>query len=1343
MKKNTHASSIQLDLLNDIESNLDRSTFRDQFKLRKRFRELKTQVDEHKKKAMLEQLQIDVSKANALYESRLSQSLYLHYPEQLPVSQQAEAICEAIKSNQVVIVAGETGSGKTTQLPKICLAAGLGRKGLIGHTQPRRLAARTVSNRIAEEMNVALGSVVGYQVRFTEQVEDSTLVKVMTDGILLAEIKHDKYLYKYEAIIIDEAHERSLNIDFLLGYLKQLLKKRPELKLIITSATIDVERFSGFFNQAPIFSVSGRSYPVEVIYRPAYEEDEFSQSLADQITLTINEIIDYEKEHQTSIGDVLVFLPGEREIRETARHLDEQRREQNWRDLEILPLYARLSNKDQNRVFATHPGRRIVLSTNVAETSITVPGIRYVIDPGTVRISRYSYRSKIQRLPVEPVSQASANQRMGRCGRVAEGVCFRLYSEEDFNNRPAFTDPEILRTNLASVILKMIDSGLGKVNDFDFIDMPDSRQWSDGYKLLQELQALDVHNKLTAVGRQMAAIPADPRLARMLITAAELGCVAEVLVIVSALSIQDPRERPQEKQQAADQAHSKFRDVESDFVSFLHLWHDFEAQRQSLSSSQLKRYCQKTFLSFVRMREWREIHRQLFLVMKELKLVSGHIESEDFWQTPSSSTDNQSAKSIQSQSGQKAEPSFRVKSYDAIHQALLSGLLGNIGRHEEKREYIGCRNRHFMLFPGSGLSKQKPKWLVSAELVETQQVYARCNARIDPLWVENLAKHLVKRSWSEPHFEAKRAQVIAKEKVSLYGLELIANRPVNYGQIDPQVSREIFIRSGLVEGEYRAKAKAVLQNRALIEKLENMEERTRRRDIVVDDEVLFALYDQYLPSHIVSGASFEKWYKHLSDAEQNQLCFSESQLTRQQSSEFNPALFPDHLENNGIRLPLSYQFSPGDKKDGVTISVPVNAIKQLNVEKLEKLVPGLLREKCTQLIKALPRTLRKHFVPVPDVVDKILPRIEQSEAPLLEALSHELKRLTLVNVPQEAWNVGALDEFLKFNIQVLSDTGKVIDQGRDLVKLSSKVEHLVQSVPHTLKPSDKENSKLQDWSFSELPEKMLVKQAGIELYQFPCLKDQGRYVEKGYCSDQVLADKLHRMGVARLLFLRLEEMISLFKRQEKYYANMALLFAPVGKAESLYDDFTMAAVANHFFSASPVPRTKAAFEQCFELKRGDFYEAMLQFGALVEDILRHFHELMKRLKGKVNLALAMPMADLQHQLTHLVYPGFLSATPQERLKSFPRYLQACTVRLEKMPRDMANERRYVPLLTDWWKNYESRYKKFDAQGLFDPELENFRWLMEEQRVSWYAQHLGTQETVSEKRLNKHWENIRR
>lgn len=1326
--------------MNQFEQNLEACTYLDQVRLRKQINNAQ-RANKVLSEQTLNNLNEAISNAQLHVKIKQEQKLVIDYPESLPVSKRAEDIVDAIKHNQVVIVAGETGSGKTTQLPKICLQAGLGIKGMIGHTQPRRLAARTVASRLAEELQVELAGAVGYQVRFTDQVSDNTLVKVMTDGILLAEIKHDKFLTKYDALIIDEAHERSLNIDFLLGYLKRLLTKRPELKLIITSATIDVERFSEFFNKAPIFSVSGRSYPVDVVYRPPYEGDEYNNSLPEQIAEAINELIDTEKYRSWPIGDVLVFLPGEREIREIAKFLEQSAEAQGWRDLEVLPLYARLSNKDQNRVFAAHRGRRIVLSTNVAETSITVPGIRYVIDPGSVRMSRYSYKSKIQRLPIEPVSQASANQRMGRCGRVAEGICYRLYSEEDYNSRPEFTDPEILRTNLASVILKMMDSGLGRVDQFEFIDSPDSRQWNDGYKLLQELEALDQHNRLTLCGRQIAAIPADPRLGKMLLTAVEKQCVAEVLVIVSALSIQDPRERPQDKQQAADQAHSRFKDIDSDFVSFLHLWHDHEHQREALSSNQLKRYCQKMYLSYLRMREWREIHRQLYLILKEQKLINVNKPSADFFVEQTNSTVEQN--NVQSnRKSDEVEINAKVKSYDSIHQSLLSGLLGNIGFHDEKREYQGCRNRKFTLFPGSGLSKKKPKWLVSAELVETQQLYARYNARIEPEWIESLSKHLQKKSWFEPHYEAKRAQVIAKEKVTLYGLEIISNRSVNYGQIDPVMSREIFIRTGLVENAYQGKAFPLKKNRELIRQLEYIEDRTRKRDIVVDDEVLYQLYDKILPSHIVSGASFEKWFKQLPEDQKQALCFTEKMLTSNQFDEYRADLYPDLLENNGIRFPLSYHFGPGDKQDGVTISVPLNALKQLDIEKLEKLVPGLLKEKCTQLIKSLPRTLRKHFVPVPDVVAKILPRIEVSSLPLLEALALELKRLTLIEVPVEAWNIEALEDYLKFNIQVLGENGKVIDQGRDPVQLAHKFEYL--AVQHNQSNKDEKQSakSSQEWIFGTLEEKVLVKQSGIELYQFPALKDNRQDVEYLTCTDALMASRHHRMGVARLLYFKLQSQLPFIKKEVKSMSNMALLFAPIGKAENLFDDFFMAAIVTHFLNNN-IPRSGAEFEACYDNGRADFFESVNRFASLVEAILKQYHDLMKKLKGKLNLALAMPMSDLQLQLNNLIYPGFLCQTSIERLEHFPRYLNACLIRFEKMPRDMANERRFVPLLSLWWQNYQERLKKFEAQGIFDQYLDDFRWLLEEQRVSWYAQQLGTKETVSEKRLNKLWDAIKR
>ena len=1257
--------------------------------------------------AALAQLMPKIVAAKEKLLKRESTVLHIEYPEQLPVSQRASDIVKAINEHQVVIVAGETGSGKTTQLPKICLEAGLGRKGLIGHTQPRRLAARTVSQRIAEEMHVEMGGVVGYQVRFTDQASDETLVKVMTDGILLSEIKRDRYLTKYDAIIIDEAHERSLNIDFLLGYLKRLLTKRPELKIIITSATIDVDRFSNYFKGAPIFSVTGRSYPVDVFYRPVVQESpdgsEGGGALINQITGAVEEIFIEEKNRGWGIGDVLIFLPGEREIREISTLL----KNENWRDTEILPLYARLGNKDQNRVFQSHAGRRIVLATNVAETSITVPGIRYVIDPGTVRMSRYSVRSKIQRLPIEAVSQASANQRKGRCGRVAEGICYRLYSEDDFLNRSEFTDPEILRTNLAAVILKMMDSGIGEVSEFEFIDPPDNRLWSDGYKLLFELGAVDDKRKITLLGRQLAGIPADPRFAKMLISAAKIGALKEVLIIVSGLSIQDPRERPGDKQQAADQAHAPFKDSESDFMAYLNLWNQYEEERQALSGNQLKRYCLKNFLSFMRMREWREIHRQLHLVMKDLKFTAN---TED-------------------------------ANYGGIHQALLSGMLGHVGRHEEKREYHGCRNRKFNLFPGSALNKKRPKWIFSGEIVEIQQVFARNNAKIDPDWIEPLAPHLIKKSWSEPVWKSKRAQVIANEKVSLYGLEIIAKRPVNFSKIDPAACRDIFIRSGLVDGLYKHNIGPLLKNKALIQKLEEMEDRTRRRDMLVDDETVFDLYQSLIPKHVVSGASFEKWFKKQSEEDKNKLCFTEEDLLRGNAPEFDASLYPNQIETNGIRLPLSYQFDPGTQEDGVTISVPVNAIRQLTASRLEKLVPGLLREKCIQLIKNLPRTLRRNFVPVPDVVDSILAKVESSSAPLLDALTLELKRKTLVEVPYAAWDLALLEDHLRFNIQIIDNAGKVIEQGRDLLSVVDKVEHLIDNVPSNDHEQVKRNEQLSTWNFNKLDAEVVVEQAGIEMLMYPALKDCGTYVEKILCSNDQQAKQLTTFGVARLLSYKLSPQIELFNKEVKHYKEMALLYSPVGQAKRLYDDFMMGAVINHFLTAKKSITTRDEFEQVFEAGRSDFLSSVSEFAKLVFLILEKYHLLMKKLKGKMNLSVAIPMADLQSQLDRLIHDGFLSTTPFMYLKRLPIFLEACTIRFEKMPREMANERRYVPKLRDWAEAYEDRKKKLEAQGIWDEELLRFRWLLEELRVSWYAQNLKTAEPVSEKRLNKQWELI--
>src|SRR5690554_1345740 len=925
------------------------------------------------------------------------------FPETLPVSARVDDITRAITGHQVVIIAGETGSGKTTQIPKICLNMGRGIRGLIGHTQPRRIAARSVSARIAEELGEQVGQQVGYQVRFTDNTSEATRVKVMTDGILLAEVQHDRFLDKYDTLIIDEAHERSLNIDFLLGYLRQLLPKRPDLKVIITSATIEVDRFSEFFQNAPIIEVSGRTYPVEVRYRPlAGDEDDRDQGWTDGVLSALEEIEQHERSEKQPPGDVLVFLPGEREIRALSKVL----RHAELRHTEVLPLYSRLSNQEQNRVFQAHKGRRLVLSTNVAETSLTVPGIRYVIDTGVARISRYSVRSKIQRLPIEPISQASANQRAGRCGRVAPGICFRLYDEADFLNRPEYTDPEILRTNLASVILQMATSGLGDIQNFPFLEAPDRRQVNDGYKLLEELSAVDDRRRVSRLGRTMARLPLDPRLARMLVTAAEQGSLSEVLIVIAGLSVQDPRERPQDKQQAADQAHAPFNDKESDFATLLNIWNWFEEQRQEQSQNQLKRLCQKTFLSWMRMREWRDIHRQLTLICREQKLALNK----------------------------------QPASYESMHKAILAGLLGHVAVKVEKREYLATRNRKVMIFPGSKVAKSGPKWIVAAEIVETSKVFARMVAAIQPEWVEPLAGHVVKHHFFEPHWEQKRAQVMGYEKVTLYGLDVVPKRRIPYAKVDPAECRNLFIRRALVEGDFQSRAPFIARNREMLDTVENLEKKTRRRDLLVDDEVLVAFYDQRLPKDIVSGRHFESWWKGLSADELRKLELTEADVLQRPLDQGAAEQYPDYLEWEGVKYPLTYEFEPTSERDGVTLQVPLMALKQIPSRRLEWLVPGLLREKCIALVKGLPKSLRRNFVPVPDFVDAALANMQPGNEPLALKLGDQLRRMTGVQIDPEAWPEDELPRHLRMNLRVTGDKGKVVAESRDTDDLQAKLE---------------------------------------------------------------------------------------------------------------------------------------------------------------------------------------------------------------------------------------------------------------------------------------------------------------
>ena len=1229
------------------------------------------------------------------------------FPEGLPVSERVDDIRQAIENHQVVIIAGETGSGKTTQIPKICLDMGLGIQGLIGHTQPRRIAARTVAGRIAEELGERTGEQVGYQIRFTDTTSEQSRLKVMTDGILLSEVQHDRFLKRYDTIIIDEAHERSLNIDFLLGYLRQLLPRRPDLKVIITSATIEVERFSEFFGDAPVIEVSGRTFPVDVRYRPlAGDEDDRDQSWNDGVLQALEEIEQHERSEKKPPGDVLVFLPGEREIRGLSKTL----RHAELRHTEVLPLYSRLSNQEQNRIFQSHPGRRIVLSTNVAETSLTVPGIRYVIDTGVARISRYSVRSKIQRLPIEAVSQASANQRAGRCGRVAPGLCFRLYDETDFLNRPEYTDPEILRTNLASVILQMTTSGLGEIRRFPFLEPPDRRMINDGYKLLEELGAVDGKRRVTKLGRTMAKLPMDPRLARMLVASSEQGSLAETLIVIAGLSVQDPRERPQDKQQAADQAHAPFNDKESDFLTLLNIWNFFEEQRQELSQNQLKKLCQKHFLSWMRLREWRDIHRQLTLICRQQKL--------------------------------KLNP--ETASYPALHKAIVSGLLGQVAVKVEKKEYLATRNRKVLIFPGSKVSKSSPKWIVAAEIVETSRVFARMVARIEPDWIEPLAGHVVKRHYFEPHWEQKRAQVMGYEKVTLYGLDIVPRRHIPYSKVDPAECRNLFIRRALVEGDYRSNAPFIARNRELLDSVENLERKTRRRDLLVDDETLVEFYDQRLPTDIVSGAHFERWWKQLDTETLRSLELSESDILQRPVDEHADSLYPDYLEWEGVKYPLSYEFEPTSERDGVTLQAPIMALRQLPARRLEWLVPGLLREKCIALVKGLPKALRRNFVPVPDFVDAAVENLQPSNEPLTLQLAEQLRKMTGVRIPADAWSEAELPNHLRMNLRVVDDAGKPIAEGRETESLQTQLEGrardaLAQATSGQRKQPDAKPA--TEWAFGELVASETTQKGGMEVTVYPALEDLGDSVRQIQCLDPLTAGDSTRRAVARLMLLRFGNTLEGLERKLRHFRDSALMFAPVGQSRVLLDDLLVSTAIEHFLNGD-LPRTEPAFEQCFEEKRADFIPVLEAADERLHQAMTGYHAVMKQLKGKIDLAMANSMADLKFQMQNLVYPGFLVETPSGWLACFGRYFEAAGIRFEKMPREMGREREFLHTFEPLWARYLAKKEQQTRQGVRDPELVVYRWMLEEFRVSYFAQQLGTAVPVSVKRLDRQWENTR-
>ncbi len=1349
-----------------LHQNLDQAFNADRHRLRRQLHELKKKPDEAKLAQWLERFQASAAKV----EARRQSVPVIRYDDALPIAAKRDEIKAALEKHQVLVIAGETGSGKTTQLPKICLEIGRGVHGLIGHTQPRRLAARSVAMRVAEEIGTPLGELVGYQVRFEDQSSDSTLIKLMTDGILLAETQHDRFLEKYDTLIVDEAHERSLNIDFLLGFLKTLLPRRPDLKVIITSATIDLERFSKHFDDAPIIEVSGRTYPVDTWYRPlAAETDEDGNRVEDDLTVdqgilaALEEIEAHERSIGKRPGDVLVFLPGEREIRDAAEML----RKANLRFTEVLPLYARLTPAEQQKIFRPAAGRKIVLATNVAETSLTVPGIRYVIDSGTARISRYSYRAKVQRLPIEAVSQASANQRKGRCGRVEPGICIRLYSEEDFLSRPEFTDPEILRTNLAAVILQMLHLRLGDIQDFPFIEPPDGKAISDGFNLLQELSAVNRENQLTPLGRQLARLPIDPRLGRMLLEGAVQGSLSEVLIVASALSVQDVRERPSDRQQAADQAHAQWKDPDSDFAALINLWRGFEEKRQELGSGALRSWCRKNFLNYLRLREWRDAHRQLLLITRELQLGkgkavdgSGHPPYEKPGVRPNRRVEDGEASStrpaeaasqpaptkdtkvnvILRQQAEASEAAQKAKGYAAVHKAILAGLLSQVGHKTEDGDFLGARQRRFWVHPSSVIGRKKPSWLMAAELVETTKLFARMVAKIEPDWIEPLAGHLIKKNHFEPHWEKKRGQVVAYEQITLYGLIVVGKRPVHYGPIDPPAARELFIREGLVRGEITSRARALTANRELLERMDELEAKARRRDILADEETLFAYYDARLPADIYQTASFENWYKRESAKDPQLLIMREEDVLAREASEVTAAHYPDHLHIGELQLPLEYHFEPNHPRDGVTLRVPAPLLPQLRRERLDWLVPGLIEAKAVALVRNLPKAMRKNFVPVPDFVGAALTRITFGEGSLPEALGRELLRMTGARVPEEAWAEAAagLDSHLKMNIEVVDARGKFLGEGRDLAELTARFNEASQAA--LAPPQQKAEQKpVEAKGFAQVAEKAQAKMAGLSMTVYPALVEERGVVKEGRFPTQAEADYQHRRALQRLLLQQLAEPAKYLRNKLPGLTELGLLYRDMGKVDALVEDILLASLDGCILDGeAQLPRDGAALASLAEKKRGDWSTHAERLARLVLDILKLWHGLQKRFKGKIDLAQAVALNDIKAQLANLVYPGFVRETPAEWLKEYPRFLKAIEQRFEKIGAQLQRDRVWSGELAGYWERYQTRLKKHQQEGKHDPELVAYRWMLEEYRVSLWAQQLGTKLPVSDKRLNKQW-----
>jgi ATP-dependent helicase HrpA len=1304
---------------------------------------------------LVEQIQFNILRSIQDKQQKIIALPKITYPDGLPISDNAAQISATIKANQVVIIAGETGSGKTTQIPKICLELGRGVNGLIGHTQPRRIAARTVANRIAEELGTKVGEQVGYKVRFNDQVSERSYIKLMTDGILLAEMQKDRLLRQYDTIIIDEAHERSLNIDFILGYLKEILVKRPDLKLIITSATIDPQRFAKHFASktgvlAPIIEVSGRTFPVEMRYRPLNDRvvsdgEEHSSQDVDVISGILSAVDELSDCGQ---GDILIFLNGEREIRDTAAALNTA----NLRHTHILPLYARLTVSEQNQIFKSHSGRNIVLATNVAETSLTVPGIKYVIDPGTARISRYSYRTKVQRLPIEPISQASANQRSGRCGRVSEGVCIRLYSEDDYKSRAEFTDPEILRTNLATVILQMHALDLGDIANFPFVESPDNRNITDGIRLLEEIAAVEsVDNadkvgikgkvsstatQLTTSGRLLAKFPIDPRLAKMVVTAIEFGCIEQILVIVSALSIQDPRERPHEKQQLSDEKHNRFKNKNSDFISLLNLWQYISQQQQDLTQNHFRKLCQREFLSYVRLREWQDIFSQLKRTLKEQKIT---LTSIDYRFSMPATQQNQEASSAID----KAKESEQDASLTPVHQALLSGLLSHIGQQDENREYKGARGMKFFIFPGSALTKKSPKWLMSAELVETSRLFARMNAKIDPLWLEPLAQHLVKRNYSEPHWEKKQGAVMAFEQVTLYGLSIVSKRKINFNTIEPHTCREIFIREALVNGDCAIKEKFLSKNQQLVENIEALEQKARRRDFLIDEQHLVNFYSDKLPDTIVCQRSFLAWWKQAKQENGQLLDFSKAFLLNESIGELSAIEYPDFWQQESIILPLTYHFSPGDVDDGISVIVPIALLNQVQEFGFDWLIPALREELVIALIKALPKTLRRNFVPAPNYAEACLAAMPAEQGSLQEALAKQLLRMTGVRLPEDAWHDITLPVHLTMNFHVVDDKGNILKQGRDLNELKAELQGKVKASIKQVAEKGIEQADLTQWSFDELPKGYEKKVANITIKAFPALVDNKSSVSIELFEQEQHAQEAMIKGISRLILLNIPTPLKYLQENLPNKAKLGLYFNPFGSINELLQDCIQGACLylvqqfSQHQNNEQLPRTEKQFVQCCDYVRAEIADCVLAAAIKVERALSLRHEVTKKMKGSVPLNVIQSHGDIKQQCEQLIFKGFVSASGLSKLDDITRYLQGMLRRLDKLPIDPNQDRLKLIEVNKVNDTFQTIMSKQRKDKPVERDLFATRWLIEELRISLFAQNLGTSAPISVKRILNH------